>query len=207
MSNYLASPQSSPKAGILLLHAWWGLNDFFKELSDKLANEGYLVIAPDLYDGKIAQTIPEAEKLVSKIKRKNSAELILASLDELKSQPGIEKIGVIGFSMGAFWSMWLNEERPADLSATVLFYGARGGKYLETKSAFCAHFAETDPYESESSKKALEKAFKSGGKTYEFYTYPGTGHWFCENDRPEFNPEAAELAWQRTLAFLKNTLS
>ncbi len=96
------------------------------------------------------------------------------------------------------------EERPGDIAATVLFYGTRGGKYEKTRSAFLGHFAENDPFESESGRKKLEKTLSSAGRETTFHVYPETNHWFFEKDRPEYRAEAARLAWKRTLEFPKD---
>lgn len=205
MNNYLASPINQPKGGLLVLHAWWGLNDFFKKECNRLADEGYLTLAPDLYDGKIAATVEQAETLRGKTKRAVVETKILAALDFLHARPEMEQkaIGLVGFSLGAWWSLWLNEQRPDQIAATVLFYGTRGMKSAATQSAFLGHFAEHDPYTPASGVKRLEKTLKAAGKVTEFHTYAGTGHWFFEQDRPEYHPEAANLAWARTLEFLR----
>jgi carboxymethylenebutenolidase len=204
MTNYLVTPTSNVKGGILLLHAWWGLNDFFKGLCERLAAEGYLILAPDLYHGQIARTIPEAENLRRKLTRKIATKEIPKALAELQSQPALtgRPIGLIGFSLGAHWALWLAKEKPKEIAATVLFYGTRGGEYNQTDSAFLGHFAETDEYESASGVKKLEKTLKTAGKDVTFYHYPNTGHWFFESDQPAYNPEAANLAWTRTLDYL-----
>ncbi|MEW6401710.1 MAG: alpha/beta fold hydrolase [Chloroflexota bacterium] len=207
MSDYLARPNETPRGGILLLHAWWGLNDFFKDLSNSLCELGYFVLAPDLYDGAIAKTIPEAEKLRGKFRRDVTANKILGSLKQLQSEIGDKPAGLIGFSMGAYWGLWLLEEKPKGFHATVLFYGARGGEYAKMKSAFLGHYAETDPYVSDSGRKKLEKTLKASKHETAFYLYPGTHHWFFEKDRPEFQAKAAELAWQRTVEFLDRNIN
>jgi len=208
MSDYLAKPKSAPRGGILVLHAWWGMNDFFRSLCDRLAAEGFLVLAPDLYAGEIATTIPEAEKLrKKKIKRNTTLKQILASLKQLKTEADGTPLGLVGFSLGAWLGLWLLEEKPREFAATVLFYATRGGDFAKTKSAFLGHFAETDEYVSESGRKKLEKTLKALGKDVTFHVYPNTRHWFFENDRPEYNHEAAQLAWDRTVAFLNEHLA
>jgi carboxymethylenebutenolidase len=208
MELYIARPQSHTRAGVLVLHAWWGLNDFFKGLCDRLAQTGFLALAPDLYHGKVATTIPEAEKLRSGVKAVIASQEILAAAQALKSQPELAQrpIGVIGFSLGARWALDLMESNPTDIAATVLFYGTRGGEYGQSQSAFLGHFAETDEYVSASGRKKLEKVLKAAGKTVEFHVYPNTRHWFFESDNPAYDPQAAALAWERTLAFLKTHL-
>jgi carboxymethylenebutenolidase len=207
MSAILMHPKSKTKGGILVLHAWWGLNDFFKEFCNRLTNQGFTTLAPDLYNGAIAKTIPEAEKLRKTIKRDTASKRILQSLKQLQSEVNEKPIGLIGFSLGAYWGLWLLEEKPKAFSATVLFYGTRGGEYSKTKSAFLGHFAEMDEYESESGRKKLERTLQKAGREVSFHVYPNTRHCFFENDRPEYNPQAASLAWERTIEFLKEHLA
>jgi len=206
MSDYLAKPKTTLIGGILVLHAWWGLNDFFKDFCKRLVKEGYTVLAPDLYNGAIARTIPEAEKLRTKLKREPTSKQILQALKQLQTEVNEKPVGLIGFSLGAYWGLWLLEEGPGVFSATVLFYGTRGGEYAKTKSAFLGHFAEMDEYVSDSGRKKLEKTLKVEGREVQFHVYPDTHHWFFENDRPEYNAQAAQLAWQRTIDFLKTNL-
>jgi carboxymethylenebutenolidase len=87
MRAYLAVPKKEIKGGILALHAWWGLNNFLKTFCDRLAAQGYLVHAPDLYRGEVANTIPEAEKLRGKLKREVAAREILEALAQLQNHP------------------------------------------------------------------------------------------------------------------------
>ena len=207
MGDYIARPKSRPRGGILVLHAWWGLNDFFKALCERLVDEGYVAFAPDLYDGAIAKTIPEAKKLRKKLNREATSEQILQALKQLQKEADEKSMGLIAFSMGAYWGLWLTEAKPKAFSGTVLFYGARGGDYAKTKSTFLGHFADKDEYVAESGRKKLEKTLKTSGSEVTFHVYPNTGHWFFENDRPEYNPQAATLAWERTTEFLNKTFS
>jgi carboxymethylenebutenolidase len=203
MSDYLATPKSTPRGGILVLHAWWGLNNFVKDFCNRLADEGYFVLAPDLYGGEIATTPADAERLrQQKIKRNPTHKQIFDALKQLKTEADGTPLGLIGFSLGAWLGLWLVEEKPKDIAATVLFYAARGGEYAKTKSAFLGHFAETDEFVSDSGRKKLERTLKAAGRDLAFHVYPTTKHWFFENDRPEFNRKAAELAWARTVEFL-----
>jgi carboxymethylenebutenolidase len=195
MSDFLAKPTTAQRGGILVLHAWWGLNDFFKGICKQFADEGFLALAPDLYNGAIATTIPEAEKLRKSLKRDIVSRQILKALAQLQTEDDDNSLGLIGFSMGANWGLWLVEEKPKAFSATILFYGTRGGKYTKTKSAFLGHFAEIDEYVSDSGRKKLEKTLRATGREVSFHVYPNTSHWFFEKNRPEYNPQAAEIAF------------
>jgi carboxymethylenebutenolidase len=204
-SYYLAKPPSATDKGVLVLHAWWGLNPFFKGLCERLAQAGFMALAPDLYHGKIAATVEEAEKLRLKLKREVVSQEITQAAQQLQTLcgRGRPRIGVIGFSLGGFWALWLAEQPASQVAATVVFYGSRNGDFTASSSAFQFHLAETDPYVAASGVKKLQKSLKTADKTAEFHTYPGTGHWFFEDDRPDaYDPQAAELAWRRTVEFL-----
>ncbi len=208
-NQYLALPEAGKGAGVLVLHAWWGLNGFFKDFCDRLAQEGFVALAPDLYHGKIAHTIEEADRLSSDLTMKQASEDILAGLKVLNgiSKPAGNGLGVVGFSMGANLAMWLAHERPGEIRAVTVFYGTGEGDFSRSKAAFQGHFAEKDPYETVEGIQALEKTLLSANRPVSFYTYPGTGHWFFEQDRPDaYNPQAAALAWERTAAFFHREL-
>jgi len=201
---YLARSEGEVAGGVLLLHAWWGLTPFFKGLCDRLAESGFVALAPDYYHGRTAATIQEAQKLRSKVKQDTVAQQIVDAAGHLCSLVGEAQIGVVGFSLGGFWALWLADRETSPVAATVAFYASRNGEYTRSPSAFQFHLAETDVYTAASGVKKLQKSLSTAGKQAEFYTYPGTTHWFMESDRPDaYRVEAAELAWTRTLAFLK----
>ena len=209
---YLARPSGGSGPGVLVLHSWWGLNDFFKGFCDRLADGGFVALAPDLYDGQVATTIPQARELRAKAtsSRKESAYKYLIRmigvLAEEVAVPGSD-IGVVGFSKGGHWAYWLAQRPELPIGATVTFYAARNGDYAGSRSDFLAHFAEKDEWVSAAGIRKLERSLATAGKAASFHTYPGTGHWFFEEDRAEaFDPQAAALAWERTLAFLKERL-
>ncbi len=208
-SQYLAIPESGKGAGVLVLHAWWGLNGFFRDFCDRLAQEGFVALAPDLYHGKIAATIEEAEKLNNELSMKQASEDILAAVNVLGriSNAAEKGLGVVGFSMGAYLALWLAHEKPEAIQAVTVFYGTGEGDFTHSKAAFQGHFAASDPYETEDNIKQLEKNLLSASRPISLYTYPGTGHWFFEQDRKDaYNAEAAKLAWERTAAFLHEYL-
>jgi carboxymethylenebutenolidase len=211
--HYLALPATGKGPGVLVLHAWWGLNDFFQGFCDRLAEAGFVALAPDLFAGKVAKTIEEAEQHKNGWDEEHEAPpIILSALDRLAAHPAVTKgsLGVIGFSMGAYWALWLAEVKPELLKAVVLFYGTNsgGGNFEQSKAAFLGHFAEMDPYETESGIRDLENNLKQANHPTSFYEYPGTGHWFFESDRQDaYHAQAAQLAWDRTLNFLHDTLT
>ena len=207
--SYLAVPSTGKGPGILVLHAWWGLNDFFRDFCDRLAQQGFVALAPDLFSGKVARTIAEAEQHLSEFNEEQDAPpIVLSAVENLRKHAAVSAngLGVIGFSLGASWALWLAQQKPEWMRTVTLFYGTNGGggDFRQSKASFLGHFAEKDPYESEEVIQALEDNLRGANRPTTFFTYPRTGHWFFENDRPDaYNPAAASLAWDRTLAFLK----
>jgi len=208
---YRSSGQGEKQPGILLCHAWWGLTDFFTGLADRIASEGFTVLAPDLYGERTAATIEDAEALINTLNPQDAIKKEQAALDYLLSLPQVagNKAGAIGFSMGASYATWLASLRP-EIAAVVIFYG--GGEQSptyadDTAAAHMGHFAPNDEWESDDTIHALEASLKAAGRTADFYFYHGTTHWFFESNRPDaYNAEAAQLAWERTIGFLNATL-
>ncbi len=204
---YLAEPENGGP-GILLLHAWWGLKPFFKQTCDRLAEQGFIVLAPDLREGQIARTIDEAEQLNQKSNSRRTGEIVTAVEDYLLGLPGrkSDRIGVIGFSLGAAWALSVAAEMPEKVAATVLFYGSGDEDLAKVRSKILGHFSEVDEWESYDQTQAAEQKMRAAGIDVKFHIYPGKAHWFVEEDRPEYDAAAARLAWDRTSHFLKQNL-
>jgi len=208
--GFLAVPPTGKGPGVLVLHAWWGLNETMKAFCRRLADSGFVAFAPDLYHGKVAATIPEADTLGSALDANHlqaKAEIAEAILF-LKERAGqvVPGLAVIGFSLGAYYALDLASAHPEHIRSVVLFYGTGPADFSASKAAYLGHFAEQDPYEPKSNVDELEAALREAGRPVTFYRYPGLGHWFFEPDRTDaFNQEAASLAWERTLAFLKRS--
>lgn len=206
---YVAVPKSGSGPGVLVLHSWWGLNPFFKELCDRFAQAGFVALAPDLYAGRVATTPQEAKALRSEstAKRKTPAyKLLTAAIEQLRTHEAVEGSGValVGFSMGGHWALWLAQRPDLPIAHTVVFYAARDGNYTESKSRFLVHFAESDNWVSTASAKKLKASLAAAKADATFYTYPNTTHWFFESDRKDaYKKTAAASAWKRTIAFLK----
>jgi carboxymethylenebutenolidase len=205
--GYLALPLTGSGPGVLVLHAWWGLNDTMKWICGRLAEAGFVAFAPDLYHGKVVDTPADAEKLGAALDEnylQARAEIAQAA-EYLQAQTGQEgEVSVIGFSLGAFYALDLAAQRPDLVNKVVLFYGSGGGDWSSSRAAYLGHYAENDPYETPENVAELEAGLRSAGKPVTFYNYPGTGHWFFEPDRVDaYNQSAADLAWERTLEFLR----
>lgn len=198
---YLAAPENGGP-GVLVLHAWWGLKPFFKEVCDRLAEQGFTAFAPDMYQGRIAKTIEEAKALLGQRDVELMGDTVKAARDHLVSLNTGKPIAVLGFSMGAEWALIVAANEP-DVSAVVLFYGPGEVDFTTVKAKVLGHFAEADDWESLDYIKAMEKDMKAAGVDVMLHFYPNVGHWFVEQDRPEYDPAAASLAWERTFEFLR----
>ena len=205
VNAYLAAPKDGGP-GVLVLHAWWGLKPFFKELCDRLAEEGFTALAPDLRNGQIAETIEAAKELMQKSDGLFVGDIVMAAKDHLLTYSKSGKIGVIGFSMGAAWSLVVAMEDPDKVAATVLFYGADGVDFTKVKSKILGHYSDNDEWEPMDGVRAMEQSMKDAGVDATLHIYPKVGHWFVESDRPEYDSAAASLAWDRTFEFLRMSL-
>ncbi len=197
--GYLALPPGGSGRGILVLHAWWGLNDFFKSICDRLAAHGFVAFAPDVHHGLIATTVEEAEHILETRDLAAAQATAEAALRFLRSHSAVtgEKLGALGASMGAVFAYILDSQNPGAFDRVVMFYGPSEIDFAESQTQFQCHFAENDEWE------PVEGAQKIAAPNAEVFIYPGTQHWFIEADRPGFyDADAARLAWDRTVEFL-----
>ncbi len=206
LNAYLASP-SNDGPGVLVLPSWWGLKPFFKQVCDQLAEHGYTALAPDYYQGRIGTTIDETKALQEEAERDPEVmgAMITATKDHLVSLRMGKPVGIVGFSMGTDWAVITAANEP-DIAATALFYGGYSLDFSKMKSKVLGHYAETDEWYPFDRAQEMEQSMKAAGVDVTLHLYPGTAHWFMEEDRPEYDPAAASLAWERTLAFLKRSL-
>ena len=193
---------------MLVLHAWWGLNGTIKAICTRLSQAGFVAFAPDLYHGEVATTIADAEALARALDARHlkvKTEIARAAAFLARRGSHAERgLAVIGFSLGAYYALDLSAGDPEHVRAVVLFYGTGGVDCTRAKAAYLGHFAERDPFEPPANVDALEAALARSGHEVTFHRYAGTGHWFLEPDRTDaYDPSAACLAWDRTVAFLK----
>lgn len=210
---YLAPAQTTPGAPVLLLHPWWGLNQTIRDLADRLAGDGFTVMAPDLFDGTVLATADDAEAFLTSIGQgdarggalnqdriRRSAE---AALDHLLAHPDVrgDPAAIIGLSMGAGYGHELAAARPE----VVAFVGFYSGIFEAPSGvAYLGHFAEHDEFDDSAEVAELKPTLGEGSAAY---VYPGTKHWFIEPDRPEFDAHATQLAYERTIAFLREQIA
>ncbi len=193
--------------GIVLIQEWWGLNAQIKATADRLAAEGFQVLVPDLYRGKLAASGEEANHLMSGLDFVDACDQDLAGAIAQLAANG-KKVGVMGFCMGGALTV-AAAARLQGVAAAVCFYGAPPQELADPATIaipFQGHFATLDDWCTPAVAQQLETAMRAAGREPEIHHYAAQ-HAFFNAARPEvFDADAAELAWRRSLAFLRRTL-
>jgi carboxymethylenebutenolidase len=208
---YVATPSTPPGPPVVALHAWWGLNQDFRGFCDRLAGDGFTVIAPDLFDGTVLDTVEAAEKFSEQLDEEHNAERLLgraaAALDQVLGLPETRgtRAAVVGFSFGAVYARWLAKQRP-EVAAIVTYYGGAWDPPGDPATArWLSHWAAEDPYEAPDDARDAVAAVAAADPVSHFYE--GTRHWFAEPSRPEYAAAASDLAYRRTVDFLRQALN
>jgi carboxymethylenebutenolidase len=196
--------------GLVVIQEWWGLVDHIKQLCDRFAAEGFITLAPDLYDGKATKSPDEAGKLLMALQIGKAAKDMRGAAEYLLGLPNArpKKVATLGFCMGGQLALFAAQEYPETISATVDFYGyAIHPKApidpLKLQVPALAHFGRTDQTVKERDARALIERYHAAGKPFEAHFYDA-GHAFFNDTRPQvFDQPSADLAWQRTLTFLR----
>lgn len=200
---YAARP-AAPGPVVIVLHAWWGLVKDVTDVCDRLAENGYCAVAPDLHDGKVAETVAEAERLAASRSAAYRVQVVKESVEWARQQPDAQAgpVALVGFSLGAATALRAAAEGVGD--ALVLFYGT--AETGPTDTPILAHMAEQDEYEPDEWVKSFFQRLQQQGNPLTVKTWPDTGHWFFEPSRPAYQPEAAAGAWELTVKFLDEHL-
>jgi carboxymethylenebutenolidase len=193
------------KAGVLVLHPWWGLNADVLTAAERLRREGYAVASPDLYRGKVASTIEDAKTLMKQLDASSDRAMTDVQDAFATLRKEADRAAVLAWSMGVWYGWQLAAANPEVIRGVVSYYGL-GETDAERLPPILGHFAELDEFDSVDAVRATERALKDKGHTAEFHVYPGTKHWFDEPSRPEFDKAASALAWDRTREFLDRRL-
>lgn len=203
----LYAPQGQgPFPAIVVIHEWWGLNDWVKEQAAKLADEGHVALAIDLYRGKLATTPDEAHELMRGLPEDRALRDLRAAFSYLKSQKNVnDKIAVIGWCMGGGYALTLALNEP-ELTAAVINYGRLATDEASLKkihAAILGLFGGQDRGIPVADVRKFEETMKKLGKKIDVIVYPEAGHAFENpNNKEGYRPEDAADARKRTSAFL-----
>lgn len=200
-----------PFPALVVIHEWWGLNDWVKEQASKLADQGYVALAIDLYRGHVASSPEEAHELMRGVPEDRARRDLLAAYTFLASQKNVrqERIGSIGWCMGGGYSLELALREPK-LAASVINYGhlaTEQSEIAKIKAPLLLIFGGQDRGIPVDSVKKFEQQLKTMGKSVELHVYDDAGHAFENpNNKSGYREADAKDAWLKTTAFLDRTL-
>ena len=203
----LETPGAKDKTGgVVLVQEYWGLNDHVRDIAKRLAKQGFRVLAPDLYHGKVTKSAEEAGKLMQSLDWPKALHEIVAAAKHLRDhETSNGKVAVMGFCMGGALTFAAAANIPW-LAAAVPFYGVPDAKladYTKEKAPILAHFAKNDQWAT----VAKAKDIQSKVPAMELHVYDAS-HAFFNDTRPEvYSPNDAKAAWERSIAFLKMHIS
>ena len=196
---YFISPEKAGP-GVLLLHSWFGLNSNTKRLADRLADEGFTVLAPDLMNEALPVDQVEAEATLQAADPNYLASATLSAAGVLARQS--TTIQVVGLGMGGSLSLWASVRLPAFVTGAVSIYGAQSIDFAESRSRYQIHLAENDPWLPEDDAIFMEATMRLEALKVDVYTYPGTTHGFFE-EGIHHDQAASDLVWDRVVTFLR----
>jgi carboxymethylenebutenolidase len=211
--GYFSAPSDmlEPLPALIVIHEWWGLNDNVRAMADRLAGEGYMVLAVDLYGGQTASTPAEARALMLEVvEEPEVARENLRGAYEFLATAGAPRVGSLGWCFGGGWSLNTAQLFPDDLDASVIYYGqvtADEDKLRPINAPILGLFGADDAGIKVDSVEAFRDALEHLRKEHEIYIYPGVGHAFANPTGTNYNAEAAADAWDKTIAFLGRHLS
>lgn len=208
VSAELAVPDSVPAPAVLLIHEWWGLNNQIRAVTTEFAREGFVALAVDLFDGKVATAAEDAQRLTQAVDPEQATGTLTAWVDWLKADSRTTgKVGVVGWCFGGGWA--LNASIAAPVDATVIYYGRveRSAEDLaKLNGPVLGHFAEQDQWINQEMVGRFEAAMEEAGKSLEVHWY-SANHAFANPTGANYDREDAQQAWTRTLEFFRQNLS
>lgn len=212
--GYLTKPAGGSGPGLLLIQEWWGLDDHIAEVADRLAGEGFVVLVPDLFGGRVTHDADTAGKMLAELPVEQATKELSGAVDFLLADPDVTsaKLGVIGFCMGGGFVLQLAAQQPDRVSAAVPFYGVGPGvpdQYRTVVAPIQGHYGEQDQFYPVDQAREQERQIRDESQgAVEFFYYPA-GHAF-HNDKDRlgtYDAQSATLAWNRATSFLKANVS
>lgn len=212
--GYLARPAGGTGPGVIVVQEWWGLTDHIAAVTDRLADEGFVALAPDLYGGRTTHDADEAGQLMAALPVDRAARDLAGAVDFLLGHEAVtcDAVGVVGFCMGGGFVLLLAAQAGDQVAAAVPFYGVFAGDepdFSGLRAAVLGHFGEEDAFYPAASARALEQRIREqSGAEVDFRFYPA-GHAFHNDEDPlgTYDEESARLAWSRTVEFLRSRLA
>jgi carboxymethylenebutenolidase len=211
--GYLATPAGEQGPATIVLQEWWGLDDHIRSVCDRLAADGFFALAPDLFDGETTTEPSEAEQKLMALSMAKAEPQMCGAADYLSKQPGVQGngVGALGFCLGGGLSVWAAATCPEIAAAVTYYYVMPHGKpdFSKIKGPVLGHFGTADAFISQDESKALEAELHDAGVDVTFHYYDGNGHaFFAEHDRlGTYDPDAAQLSWERSVSFLREALA
>ena len=212
--GHFAFPEGmvEPYPAIIVIHEWWGLNEGVRAMADRLAGHGYIVLAVDLFGGDTASTPDEARELMLEVVENpdRAADNIQQAYQFLKDTAGAPRIASLGWCFGGGWSLNTAMLFPDELDAAVIYYGQvtdNETKLEPLNVPILGIFAAEDRGIPLESVQGFEQALENLGKNYEIEIFPGVGHAFANPTGTSYNADAADKAWEQTVAFLDSHLA
>jgi carboxymethylenebutenolidase len=208
--GYLATPPSGRGPGVVVIQEWWGLVPHITSICDRLASEGFVALAPDLYHGESTKSPDEAGKLMMALRVDEAEKDMRGAVQHLLKHPTVtrRKAGTIGFCMGGALSLFAASKN-AEVGACVVFYGGHPNVHpdLPNLSApVLGLYAEKDGFVTKDSVQKLDAELTRLGKRHQFHIYPGVDHAFFNSEGKNYDAATAEDAWRRAVAFLRTEL-
>jgi carboxymethylenebutenolidase len=211
--GYLATPAGGSGPATIVLQEWWGLDSHIRSICDRFAAAGFFALAPDLYRGETTTQPDEAQQKMMALSMETVEKDMCGAADYLSSQPGVEgaTVGSVGYCLGGGLSVWAAASCPNIGAAVTFYYVMPHGKpdFSNVKGPVLGHFGTNDEFVSVDEAKALEQELRDAGVRVSFQFYENAGHaFFNDHDRlGTYDRENAELAWERTLTFLREALN
>lgn len=211
--GYLAKPndgQTHP--GVVLIQEWWGIEDHIKEMAGRLAANGYVVLAPDLYHGKVVNEPNEAGKAMMALNMGAAVQEIGASVEYLKRQPDVRsnKIGVVGFCMGGHLAWKTAETLDGAIAAVAAFYGGgyrpSADDMAKVTAPVLVVWGGKDQSIPPEDRERISNLLQQQNKTHKALLYPQAGHAFMNDKHGDLEPQAAQQAWNELLAWFQQHL-
>jgi carboxymethylenebutenolidase len=210
--GYLAMPPSGKGPGLVVVQEWWGLVPHIKDVANRFAAEGFVVLAPDLYHGESTTSPDEAGRKLMALDIAKAGQDLHGAATHLLALPEVEpkKVGAVGFCMGGQLALFAAAEHGEAFAAAVDFYGIHPNAKVDfgkLQRPVQAHFGKSDEFVKEADARELVRQIEASGGDVDAHFYDA-GHAFFNDARPEAYAQApAEQAWERTLAFLREHLA